>query len=128
MGHISAWHHARALGPVPAATSSPNNRNVHRLLPDEVEIDAGGAVNFIISGAHLVLIYDDGTGPGDIDTSLIAPGTTPPGFIDDPNNRIYRGLDARTLSYVPAPGTTVNFAGHATASRWFSSPCRDAIS
>src|SRR5262245_37994673 len=87
------------------ATSSPNNRNVHLLLPGEVEIDAGGSVNFIISGFHLVLVYDDGTEPGDIDTTLITPGSSPPGLIDDPDNRIYRGLDPRTLSYAPLPTT-----------------------
>ena len=92
-----------------APTASPNNRNVHLLLPREVKIDAGGSVNFIISGFHLLLIYDDGVEMGDIDITKITPLSTPPGLIDDPVNRIYRGLDPRNLNYVPAPGQTVDF-------------------
>src|SRR5688572_27380851 len=37
-------------------------RNIHLHLPFEAEVDAGGAVSFIISGFHQVLIY----GPGQI--------------------------------------------------------------
>lgn len=73
---------------------APAKPNVHQLIPHEVKIKAGGSVNFIISGFHLVLVYDDGTQPGDIDKTLLTPGF-PPGMIDDPNGRIYRGLDPR---------------------------------
>ena len=48
---------------------------MHKLIPFETKIKAGGTVNFIIGGFHL---------PG-----------APPGFppvVDDPVNRIYRGL------------------------------------
>ncbi|HJY30689.1 MAG TPA: twin-arginine translocation signal domain-containing protein [Pyrinomonadaceae bacterium] len=72
----------------------PTKPNVHQLIPHEVKIKAGGSVNFIISGFHLVLVYDDGTQPADIDTTLLVPGF-PPGMIDDPDGRIYRGLDPR---------------------------------
>jgi plastocyanin len=58
----------------------PATRNAHTLTPNEVTIQAGGTVNFIIGGFHLVVVYDHGTKPG---------------LIDDPNNRIYRGLDPR---------------------------------
>ena len=90
-------------------TASPNNRNVHLLLPAEVQIDAGGSVNFIIAGFHLILIYEDGVEMGEIDTTKLTPESTPPGLIDDPVRRIYRGLDPRALAYVPAPGQTANF-------------------
>lgn len=40
--------------------------NNHALLPGVVKIKAGEAVNFIISGGHVLTIYDDGTQPGDI--------------------------------------------------------------
>ena len=72
----------------------PAKPNVHQLIPHEVKIKAGGSVNYIISGFHLVLVYDDGTQPTDIDTTLLVPGF-PPGMIDDPDRRIYRGLDPR---------------------------------
>ncbi len=42
----------RGLPPPP-----PPNRNVHMHLPFEAEVDAGGAVSFIISGLHQVVIY-----------------------------------------------------------------------
>lgn len=69
--------------------------NVHQLIPQEVKIKAGGTVNFIIAGFHLVLVYDNGTQPSDIDSSLLTPGSSPPGLIDDPDRRIYRGVDPR---------------------------------
>jgi plastocyanin len=61
-----------------------------------VNIKAGGTVNFIIGGFHHVLVYDNRTQPSDINKNLlIAPtaGGLPPILINDPNNRIYRGLD-----------------------------------
>lgn len=70
-------------------------RNGHQLTPHETTIKVGGTVNFVIGGFHHVLVYAAGTQPSDINTSLVRPVTAPPGppLIDDPNNRIYRGLD-----------------------------------
>ena len=42
--------------------------NHHELIPKVVKIKAGGAVNFIISGLHNVIVYDDGTRSREIDT------------------------------------------------------------
>jgi hypothetical protein len=75
----------------------PNTRNHHALLPNEVTIQAGGSVNFIIGGFHLVLVYDHGTQPADIDPDLLVSGSSPPGLIDDPEDRIFRGVDPRTV-------------------------------
>ena len=74
---------------------APALPNGHQLIPSEVKIKAGGTVNFIIGGFHHVLVYDDGTQPRDINPDLLVPGSVPPGLIDDPNHRIYRGLDPR---------------------------------
>ena len=77
-------------------TSSDRLRNEHQLIPNEVKIKAGGAVNFIIGGFHLPIVYDGGTQPGDIDANNTIPSTgTPAGvpLINDPADRIYRGLD-----------------------------------
>ena len=70
--------------------------NEHTLAPNEVTIKAGGSVSFVLSGFHNVQIYDNGTQPFNINTSLLtvgpdAPPGVPPIFIDDPNGRIYRG-------------------------------------
>jgi len=85
----------RFTNPNPAPPAP--TRNHHALTPNEVTIEAGGTVNFIIGGFHLILIYDHGTKPTDINVNAITPGTTPPGFIDDANHRIYRGPDPRTV-------------------------------
>ena len=106
-------HHQPISGPLANATVSfgqwptdppldrfpnlgaPGLPNAHQLIPNEVKIKAGGGVNFIIGGFHHVLVYDDGTQPGDINANLLVPGSVPPGLIDDPNHRIYRGMDPR---------------------------------
>jgi plastocyanin len=88
---------------------APFAPNVHALLPHEVTIKQGGAVNFVLAGFHQVVVYAPGTKPDDIDTSLLLPipGAPPVvGLIDDPMNRIYRGLDPRLLS--PAPPAAPN--------------------
>ncbi len=76
--------------------ASPGARNVHALIPNEVTIQAGGSVNYVIAGFHHVLVYDDGTQPAQINTGLTTPTTGVPAgvpLIADPNRRIYRGLD-----------------------------------
>jgi len=75
-------------------------RNQHLLIPYVATIKAGGSVNFIIAGFHQVLVYAPGTELGDVNGGLLASttGTPPPGvvfppLVNDPNNRVYRGLD-----------------------------------
>jgi plastocyanin len=75
--------------------------NAHVVIPQIAKIKAGGTVNFIISGLHQVIVYDDGTQPSDISLAnqiggFPGPPQLPP-LIDDPNRRIYRGLDPRPL-------------------------------
>ena len=82
--------------------------NNHELIPNTVKIKEGGSVSFIISGGHIVTVYDNGTQPEDIGDAIEppCPATTPlttpcsPGPADNPtaggilsdsNNRIYRG-------------------------------------
>jgi plastocyanin len=77
-------------------TSPPGPAGQHQVIPAEVKIKAGGAVNFVISGLHQVIVYDDGTRPSDINPNLTTPTTgTPAGvpLINDPDDRLYRGLD-----------------------------------
>jgi len=81
---------------------APRTRNFHHLLPRESKIKAGGSVNFVISGFHLLLVYDNGVEPGDIDITKLVPNRpAPPPLIDDPNHRIYRGLDPASLLMPP---------------------------
>ncbi len=95
-------------GPPPAP-----NRNVHKHLPFEAEVDAGGAVSFMISGLHQVLIYAN----RDLDDVQLAavpatdlPPVEPfPGLVSYATDRVYRGPDPRTLFYMtPGPGGTLS--------------------
>jgi plastocyanin len=81
----------------------PPSANHHELIPNVAKIKAGGYVNFIISGLHVVAVYDDGTKPEDIDTTIRVPGPRfGPPIINDATNRIYRGIDP-VLSSGPPP-------------------------
>ena len=80
--------------------NSPRTANHHKQRPYEATIKAGGAVTFQINGVHLLLIYCPGTTMESITRTVVeaTPGPPPfPGFINDPNNRLYRGLDPRLL-------------------------------
>ncbi len=87
-----------------ATPLAPIAPNVHALLPQEVTIKAGGSVNFVLAGFHQVVVYAPGKDPQDVVTSVLLPIPGAPatvGLIDDPAQRIYRGLDPRALSPVP---------------------------
>lgn len=101
--------------------SSPADRNNHELIPDHVKIPGDGAINVLISGFHQSIIYDVGTQPGDIDIEKSTPSTGMPAgvlLIDDPTNRIYRGLDPSLqprdrgeVVYFPKAGTYLMICG-----------------
>jgi len=86
---------------------SPLGRNVHQLIPNEVSIQAGGTVSFIIGGAHQVVVYDNGIKPENIGTTpdfLVSPASGGAAIlINDPRHRIYRGLDFTTLPILGIP-------------------------
>lgn len=71
----------------------PPPTNHHEMIPNTAKIKAGGYVNFVISGLHVISIYDDGHKPSDIDLTNLVPigGGLPPPVINDPNRRVYRG-------------------------------------
>ena len=79
------------------------------LVPNKVTIKEGDSVNFIISGSHVLAVYDDGTKPENIGSAIepdcvgAGPFTAPcsplnnagvpaaGGILSDANRRIYRG-------------------------------------
>lgn len=80
-------------------------RNVHLMLPFEAEVDAGGAVSFIISGAHQILIYA-GREVADVQAGWVAAGSPtlppiPPGLVEYAEDRVYRGPSPFSLQYLP---------------------------
>ena len=95
----------RTAGP-PLAPFAPNH---HALVPFDVTIKEGGAVNFVLAGFHQVAVYAPGKKAEDVDQSVLLPiPGAPPfiGLIDDSVRRIYRGVDPRLLS--PAPPAAPN--------------------
>lgn len=99
-----------------ATGGNTRTQNAHTVMPYNVTIKAGGSVNFLISGLHLLLVYAPGTTMASIDDSLIefaVPGVFP-GFINDPANRLYRGLDPRA----PAPLDRVEVVTFAEPGRY----------
>jgi plastocyanin len=109
---FGAW----AQLPAPGGDRHPNlnatagvRNNVHALIPNEVTIKAGGTVNYIIAGFHQIAVYDDGTTPADINTSLVIPGLPP--LINDPTNRVFRGISPFVLPLLQGPTQTGPVAG-----------------
>lgn len=91
----------------------PPNRNVHAHLPFEAEVDAGGAVSFMISGLHQILVYAN-RDLADVQAAASPATDLPPmppfpGLVNYATDRVYRGLDPRTLFYM-APGAGGTFS------------------
>jgi plastocyanin len=91
---FGAWMSSPPLDRFPN-TSNTRLNNDHLITPNVVSIRAGGTVNFIVSGLHNIIVYDDGTSPDDIDLTQLVDTTGIPTvpIINDADNRIYRGLD-----------------------------------
>jgi plastocyanin len=114
---FGAWLTTPPLDRFP--NNSPAGPNLHELVPQVAVIRAGGTVNFIIGGFHHVLVYDDGTKPDDINDEMTIPPTMGgPPLINDPNRRIYRGLDPSTQTrdrvevvHFEKPGTYLVICG-----------------
>ena len=106
--------HHEGVGPLDRLLADPaQGAGVNDILvPQKVTIKEGDAVNFIISGGHVLTIYDDRTKPkdigGEIEPNCAFPlptsGITTPcspvnnlgvpqagGILSDANGRIYRG-------------------------------------
>jgi plastocyanin len=115
VGPVRAQHaHSQVDGPLANATvsfgqwktdppldrmiASPPPANSHLLIPYTATIKAGGTVNFVIAGLHQVLVYGPGTTLGSINAGLLVPsGPGFPPLVNDPVNRVYRGLNPAAL-------------------------------
>jgi plastocyanin len=100
---FGAWAPGSRFPNIGAAPGLPNA--LHALIPNEVTIKAGGTVNFIVAGFHLIAVYGDGTKPADINTSItMAPTTQPvPPLINDSTNRVYLGVDPTVQPLLAGP-------------------------
>lgn len=99
-------------GPGNNPPGGPNDRtkNHHVLTPFNAQIKPGGAVSFIISGFHQPTIYAPGTKLEDINPNLVVAGSVPP-LIDDPDGRLFRGVDPRTVGQDRIENVTLSEPG-----------------
>jgi plastocyanin len=72
-------------------TAQPGNAANHHVLPNVIEIKAGGVVNFAVAGFHQITVYEDGVQAGDI--AVPVSGL----YVNDPTGVYYMGI-------VPAGG------------------------
>ena len=96
---------------------APQGPNVHALLPQEVTVKEGGSVSFVLAGFHHVVVYAPGKDPGEISQSVLLPIPGAPavvGLIDDPQSRIYRGLDPRLTNTFQDRVEVVGFSKRGT--------------
>ena len=78
-------------------TAQPGNAVNHHVLPGVIRVKRGGVVNFIVAGFHQVVVYFPGVTP----ETIALPAATSL-FINDSNNRYYRGI---APAGGPPPGT-----------------------
>lgn len=84
--------------PLDRMLGSPPPANGHLMIPYEPTIRAGGSINFVISGLHQILVFAPGTTLESINAANTIPsGAGFPPLINDPVNRVYRGLNPATL-------------------------------
>lgn len=109
---FGAWMNASSTPLDRLTTGFAPSQMIRTMTPNVVRIKAGGTVNFIVSGAHNIAVYDDGTLPSDINVAntIIVPGLPP--LINDATNRTYRGVapnpptfDRVEVVHFPEPGT-----------------------
>jgi plastocyanin len=96
---------------------APQGPNVHALLPQEVTIKEGGSVSFVLAGFHHVIVYAPGKDPSEVNQSVLLPIPNAPttvGLIDDPAQRIYRGLDPRLTNTFQDRVEVVGFSTRGT--------------
>src|SRR5438445_520950 len=68
-------------------TAQQGNTVNHVMLPDDIKIQQGGVVHFLVAGFHQVVVYKPGTKPEDIHVPMT--GT----FINDITNQFYLGIN-----------------------------------
>jgi plastocyanin len=88
-------------------TAQQGNAANHHVLPNTIEIKAGGVVNFVVSGFHQIVVYN----PGVDDEDIVVPAFPPNLFVNyQLNTAYYVGLnpDNANPATPPAPANRFN--------------------
>ena len=80
-------------------TAQQGNAVNDAILPDDVTINQGGVVHFLVAGFHQPFIYKPGTSPQDIVNHLPPPTST---FINFTDNLFYQGISPVGTSTNPS--------------------------
>jgi plastocyanin len=101
----------------PGVPSPPAN---HHVLPNLIEIKAGGAVNFAVAGFHQIVVYQPGVEASDI----VAPAFPPNLFMNyNLGTAYYVGINPRNANAgTPAAGATVDNGDNRVEAVTFSTP------
>jgi plastocyanin len=86
------------------------------MIPDTVKLKEDGVVHFLVAGFHEIVIYNPGKTTDDV---AVVPGET---FIDDANNRFYKGIVPAGGPLGTAPTTNPSNAQNRVESVAFPEP------
>jgi plastocyanin len=101
-------------------TAAPNISANHHILPNTIEVKAGGVVNFVVAGFHQIVVYNPGT---DID-DIVLPEFPPNLFVNyQLNTAYYVGLNPDNANSATPPAPANRFNGeNRTESISFTEP------
>ena len=104
----------------PGVPSPPAN---HHVLPNLIEIKAGGAVNFAVAGFHQIVVYQPGIEASDIVPPVFVPPTTNLFMNYNLGAAYYVGINPRNANPgTPAAGATVDNGDNRVEAVTFSTP------
>lgn len=90
-------------------TAQPGNEQNHHILPNVIRVQAGDVVNFVVSGLHVIRVYDNGVQLKDVKAQIpdeCEVNPTPPA--EFPDNCF---TDAGPVPVIPPLGLAVLYQG-----------------
>ena len=104
----------------PGVPSPPAN---HHVLPNMIEIKAGGVVNFALAGFHQIVVYQPGIEASDIVPPVFVPPTTNLFMNYNLGSAYYVGINPRNANQEqPAAPATVDTGDNRMEPVLFSAP------
>ena len=97
----------------------------HHVLPNMIEVKAGGAVNFAVAGFHQIVVYQPGIEASDIVPPTFSPGPPPVNLFMNYNlaTAYYVGINPRNANAgTPAAAATVYNGDNRVEAVTFSTP------